>query len=160
MVTQQTLKENETFESRDLFIKARESIKRGNYRSGRSYLEKAVKIAPANPTYLSYLGLCLAMEGCPRKGRSSCARAVKISSSEPVVYVNLGRVLLEEGRKREARDMFLRAYRMDQTDAAAALELSGMGIRRNPVLNALDRSHPINIYLGKIRHRILNWLHR
>lgn len=155
---QQTIQEKETFESRELFMKAEECIKRGNYLNGKKCLGKAVKIAPDNPIYLSFFGLCLAMEGQKPLGRSACAEALRISPSESILYVNLGRVLLEEGRKKEARDMFLKAYKLDKTSAAAALELSGMGIRRPPVLKMLDRRHPLNIYLGKMRHKILNWL--
>ncbi|HMA76397.1 MAG TPA: hypothetical protein VKO43_03710, partial [Candidatus Krumholzibacteriaceae bacterium] len=70
--------------------------------------------------------------------------------------VNLGRVLLEDNRKEEARRMFLKAYSMDRADAPAALELSSMGIRRKPVIPFLPRENPLNVFLGKLRHKIVN----
>ncbi|MCD6378991.1 hypothetical protein J7M07_00920, partial [bacterium] len=148
--------DKETYESKDFFLKASENIKRGNYSGGKEYLERAVKIAPDNPLYLSFLGVCTAMQGDRIKGKSLCAEALKRSSSEPILYVNLGRVLLEDGKRNEARRMFLKAYWMDRTNAAAALELSGMGIRRNQVIHFLSRNNPVNIFLGKLRYRILN----
>ena len=150
-----TIIENDTYESKDFFLKADENIKRGNYSGGKEYLERAVKIAPGNPLYLSFLGLCVAMEGDRIKGKSLCADAAK-RSNEPILYVNLGRVLLEDGKKNEARRMFLKAYWMDRTNAAAALELSGMGIRRKPIISFIPRNNPVNIFLGKLRYRILS----
>lgn len=152
----QTLIEKETYESKDFFMRAKENIKRGNYSGGKEYLERAVKIAPENPFYLSFLGVCIAMEGDRAKGKSLCADALKSLSSEPILYVNLGRVLLEDGKKNEARKMFLKGYWMDRTNAPAALELSGMGIRKMPVIPFLSRNNLANVFLGKLRHRIVN----
>jgi Flp pilus assembly protein TadD len=152
----ETVVEKETYESEDFFMRAKENIKRGNYSGGKEYLKRAVKIAPDNPFYLSFLGVCTAMEGDRVKGMSQCADALKSLSSESILYVNLGRVLLEDGRKNEARSMFLKGYWMDRTNAPAALELSGMGIRRMPVIPFLSRNSQVNIFLGKLRHRILN----
>ncbi|MDZ7861046.1 MAG: hypothetical protein U5O15_10365 [Candidatus Krumholzibacteriota bacterium] len=152
----QATQEKETYESRNYFLKARESIKRGNHSGAREYLEKAVKIAPDNPFYLSYLGLCTAVEGDVVKGKSLCAEAVRSLSTEPILYVNLGRVLLKDNRKDEARRMFLKGYSMDRSNAPAALELSSMGIRRKPVIPFLPRQNPLNVFLGKLRHKIGN----
>jgi hypothetical protein len=52
------------------------------------------------------------------------------------------------------RDYFTKAYRMDNTNAPAALELSRMGVRKKPVIPFLGRNHPLNKYLGKLRHRL------
>jgi len=156
----ETLTEKETFESRNLYIKAAGSVKRGNFRNGISYLREAVKIAPDNPDYLSLLGLCSAKDGDISGGKSLCSRAVSLAPDEAVPYVNLGRVLLEEGRRQEARTVLLKAYRIDRRNVEVALELSHMGIRRNPVLSFLSRSHPLNVYLGRLRHSFLTWLKR
>jgi len=41
---------------------------------------------------------------------------------------------------------------VDNTSAPAALELSRMGVRKKPVISFLARNHPVNVYLGKLRH--------
>jgi Flp pilus assembly protein TadD len=158
---EETLTQNETFESRNLFIKATGSIKRGNFLNAKQYLEEAVKIAPDNPAYLSMLGLCEAKEGDISRGKSLCSRAANIAPDEPMPYVNLGKILLmEKGRRKEARDVLLKAYRIDRRNLEVAMELSRMGIRRAPVLSFLPRQHRLNVIMGKLRHYLLNWIKR
>lgn len=147
--------EKETFESRELFTAAEASIKRGNYRRAAALLNDALKISPENPIYLSMLGYCVGTQGNLNAAESMCRKAIKRAPQEPIVYVNLGRVLLEQGRRKEAREVLMRAYKLDNTNAPAALELSRMGVRRNPVIPLIGRNHPLNVQLGKLRHWIL-----
>jgi len=151
--------QEETFESKELFNKAQFMIKKGDYAKATMLLNEAIKIAPSNPVYLSHLGLCIGMQGNMIAAENMCRKAIKLSSTEPILYVNLGRVLLSQGRRKEAREAFMLAYRLDNTNAPAALELSRMGIRRRPVIPWLDRSNPINVFLGKLRHRIIRLIH-
>lgn len=148
--------QNETFESRDLFKRAEMQIQRQGYDEARLLLEEALKIVPINPVYISHLGLCIGMDGNLPEGERICREAIKLAPKDPILYVNLGRILLEMGKRQEARAEFTHAYRLDNTNAPAALELSRMGIRRPPVIPFLHRNHPLNIYLGRLRHR---WLY-
>lgn len=156
-MTKQTVEEikAENFESRELFQKAKASIQRNNYKRAASLLKEALKIAPGNPNYLSFMGLCQGMKGSLREGEILCRKAVTLAPLSPIILVNLGRVLLEQGNRQEARRAYLRAYEIDDTHPAAALELSRMGVRRKPIIRFLGRSHPLNICLGRVRHRIL-----
>jgi Flp pilus assembly protein TadD len=149
--------QNETFESQDLFRRAEACIVRGNFEKAEQLLAETIKISPDNPTYISYYGLCVGMLGDLGEGEKHCLRAAKLSSSNPIALVNLGRILLEQGYRKEAREQFSRAYAIDNTHSAAALELSAMGVRRPPVLPFLSRNHPLNVYLGKLRHHILGF---
>jgi len=150
---------NETFESRELYNKAEESIRRNNYREASVLLAEALKISPDNPLYISCRGLCVAMEGNPFAGKKMCMQAMNLAGPDrdPMLNVNLGRVQLLEGDRKNARDNFTVAYRLDQTNAPAALELSRMGVRKKPVISFLGRSHPLNVYLGRVRHRYREW---
>lgn len=144
----------ETFESRDIFSKAKTSLKRGDYQHASALLHEALKISPENPEYLSHLGLCIGIQGNLIAGVQMCSKAIKMSPNIPILHVNLGRLLLEQGQRKEARESLMRAYKLDNTNAPAALELSRMGVRRKPVLPFLKRNHPLNIYCGKLRHWI------
>jgi len=144
-----------TFESRELFNRAELLIRKGDYSKATILLNEAIKIAPSNATYLSHLGLCIGMQGNLPAAESMCRKALQMEPFEPIHFVNLGRVLLEQGRRKEARLAFMRAYELDNTNAPAALELSRMGIRRKPVLPFLPRNNPLNVYLGKLRHRLV-----
>ncbi len=150
-----TYTESDTFESRELYIAAESSIKRGNYRRAAGLLNDALKISPENPIYLSMLGFCVGTQGNLDAAESMCRKAIKLAPQEPIVHVNLGRVLIEQGRRKEAREALMRAYKLDNTNAPAALELSRMGIRRKPVIPLIGRNHPLNVRLGKLRHWIL-----
>jgi tetratricopeptide (TPR) repeat protein len=148
---------NETFESQELFRRAEACIVRGKFEKAEEFLVEALRISSENPLYLSYSGLCVGMRGDLGEAQKFCSKAAKLSPQSPIILVNLGRVLLELGYRKEARDFFSRAYSLDNTSSPAALELSGMGVRRQPVLRFLSRSHPINQMFGKMRHRLLGY---
>ncbi|MBN1164240.1 MAG: tetratricopeptide repeat protein [Candidatus Krumholzibacteriota bacterium] len=153
-----TTTQKETFESRDFFNKAKIDMKRGDFKSASLRLEEALKISPHNAEYLSALGLCVSMQGNAFAGERMCRKALAVSTDKvPELYVNLGRVLLDEGNRKEARALFTLAYKMDNTNAPAALELSRMGVRKRPVLRFLERNHPLNVLLGQIRHKIIEF---
>jgi len=152
----------ETFESRELYAKAEAHIRRNNFGKAASLLKEALKIAPDNPRYVSAMGLCAAMQGNHIEGEKMCRDAIAASGSEvdPILLVNLGRICLRKGDRQNAREYLLKAYQLDPTHPATALELSSMGVRRKPVLKFLDRNHPLNIRLGKIRHQLRERRHK
>jgi Tfp pilus assembly protein PilF len=145
----------ETFESRELFNKAEQFIRKGYYRDAKALVSEALRISPDNPLYMSTMGLCMGMQGNLIDGENMCRKALSLSDTrDPLLFVNLGKILLEQGERMEARTFFSKAYAIDNTSSPAALELSRMGVRKRPVLSFLGRSHPLNIQLGKIRHQI------
>jgi len=147
----------ETFESQDLFHRAELCIRRRNYEKAEALLSEALKISPENPCYISYYGLVIGMLGDLAEAEKLCRKAVQLYAFNPIIFVNLGRILLERGNRKEAREMFSHAYGMDNRNAAAALELSGMGVRRPPVFSWLPRNSAPNVWFGKLRHRILGY---
>ena len=153
-----TLMEMDTFESRDLFRRAEIQIKRGRFREASALLTNALKISPDNPVYVSHLGYCIGMLGNIEGGEKMCRRASQMAPAVPIVLVNLGRILVETGRRQEARKLFAQAYRIDNTHSPAALELSRLGVRKQPVIPFLGRGNVLNKYLGLLRHRILEIL--
>jgi Flp pilus assembly protein TadD len=148
---------SETFESQDLFRRAQVLVQKRNYERAESLLAEAIKIVPDNARYLSYYGLCIGMLGRAGEGENLCARALKLDPSSPIACVNLGRLRLMLGNRKEAHELFSRAYAMDNMQSAAALELSAMGVRRQPVIPFLSRDNPLNLLLGRFRHRILGF---
>ena len=147
----------ETFESQDLFQRAELCIRRRNFEKAEALLSEALKISPENPSYISYYGLVIGMLGDLGEAEKLCRKAVELYAYNPIIFVNLGRILLERGNRKEARDMFSHAYGMDNRNSAAALELSGMGVRRPPVFSFLSRNNSLNVWFGKIRHRMLGY---
>ena len=150
-----TMIEQDTFESREYFNKALKMIARGEYTKASDLIQEALKISPENPLYLSCMGLCVGMQGNTFAGERMCRKAMGMAKvPDPTYNVNLGRILLRQGNRAGARNCFTKAYGLDNTNSPAALELSRMGVRKKPVLSSLERDHPVNIWLGRIRHRI------
>lgn len=153
---EQLVEEKETFESRELFVKAENLIRKGDYKRAAVLVNESLRISPDNPLYLSAMGLCSGMQGKLVEGEKMCRKALSMSDGrEPLLLVNLGRVLLGQGARKEARSCFSKAYALDNTNSPAALELSRMGVRKKQVLTFLDRDHPLNVFLGRIRYRIM-----
>ena len=153
---EELVEEKETFESRELFIKAENLIRKGDYTRAAVLVNESLRISPDNPLYISAMGLCCGMKGNLVEGEKMCRKALSMSDGkEPLLLVNLGRVLLGRGARKEARSCFSKAYALDNTNSPAALELSRMGVRKKPVLPFLDRNNALNVQLGKIRYRIM-----
>jgi len=150
-----TLNPTDTHESEVLFSQAMELLSRNHVRAALTRFEQALEISPNNPLYLSYYGLCVAVdrEDIP-SGIKLCERAVKMDLKNPVCRVNLGKVYRLKGDNARAYESFLGAWKTDKTHPSAAAELSRMGIRRPPVLSFLPRSHWLNRRLGILRARL------
>jgi tetratricopeptide (TPR) repeat protein len=101
--------------------------------------------------YLSYYGLCLAVERNEiHEALRYCREALTLESFNPDIRCNLGRVLLRAGRRREAYACFLRGLRLESGHAGTVRALRLMGIRRRPVIPFLARQNPINVFLGRL----------
>ncbi len=151
----QTLQEKESFESGEFFKKAQARIQKGAFDDAIALIDEAIKMRPEDPYFLSMLGLCKGLQGDLQAGMAMCRQALQAAKTkDPIFYVNLGKLYLNDENRTEARKLFMKAYRIDNTYSPAALELSRMGVRKRPVLSFLERDHPLNIWLGKIRHAI------
>ncbi len=145
----------ETHESKALFNQAVEFLARNQPGEAMKRLEVALQISPRNAEYMSYYGLCVALElEDHRSAIKLCERAVKIDRGSPVARVNLGKVYRMEGKTAAAYDQFLGAWKADRSHPAPAAELSRMGIRRPAVLPFLARAHWLNVHLGRLRARV------
>ncbi len=145
-----------THESNALFNRAIEMLNRNKASAARKHLEQALQICPQHPAYLSMYGLCVAIDAEDfDSARRICEKAVRMSPSDPINRVNLGKVFRLQGDNGSAYEEFLAAWQLDKLHPAPAAELSRMGIRRPPVFRFLPRSHWANVYLGRLRSRLL-----
>ncbi|MGD8413812.1 MAG: hypothetical protein PVF33_06250 [Candidatus Latescibacterota bacterium] len=150
-----TLTPTDTHESEVLYSQAMELLSRNHVLAALKRFEEALQISPNNALYLSYYGLCVAMEKNDHASASRlCERAAKMDPKNPVIRVNLGKVFRLMGDNSRAYDSFLGAWKTDKSHPSAAVELSRMGIRRPPVLRFLSRSHWLNKKLGILRAKL------
>jgi tetratricopeptide (TPR) repeat protein len=115
-------------------------------------IERRMTRARPQPRYLSYYGLCLALERNEiHEALRYCREAVTLECYNPDIRCNLGRVLLRAGRRREAYRCFLRGLNLERSHTSTIRALREMGRRRRPILPFLPRTNAINVFLGRLR---------
>ena len=133
-----------------------EAIAQGDTLSALSYFEKAINIE-RSPDVCSYYALCIAKErGQVSYAVSLCKEAIQKEPGNSLHYLNLGKIYLIENNKEEAIKTF-RAGLDYETNPLIIDELNKLGPRKPPILPFLERSNPINRYLG-IMFRTKKWL--
>ncbi len=125
---------------------------------------EALQLFPEDPFFLSHSGYLTAVVDRKRKeGCSICEESIKVMAkipSEdkeffyPILYLNLGRTYLICNQKKAAIEAFREGLKHDPKHKELQSHVTKLGRRRPPVLPFLDRSNPINKYLGKIRHKM------
>ena len=117
--------------------------------------EKAVE-QEKTPLACSYLAYCLAKEkGAYRESVAICMDARKEDPKNSDIYLILGRIhLLAENRKQAIH--FFRLGLRQGKNSRIENELNALGLRKSPPLPFLQRSNPLNIFLGKLLTKL--WL--
>jgi len=104
-----------------------------------AHIRRALKAEPQNPFFLSYVGmLCAVAEKRYLAGEKLCREALEIKWNHPQLYLNLAELYHQAGRDIRIRKL-----------------LEKIGGRRVPVLSSLERCHPLNRLLGRLRHRMI-----
>ncbi|MDH3215823.1 MAG: tetratricopeptide repeat protein [Candidatus Krumholzibacteria bacterium] len=141
-----------TMESQTLYDLALRKINANKFREALNHLIEALRIAPSNPVYLSYFGLCLAhVERDYSRAIRVSKQALRVFSKDPMLHVNLGKIYKLKGSNALAHRQFLRAWELNKRHPVTAVELTRMGIRRPPFIRFLSRRHWANRCLGVVR---------
>jgi len=135
-------------------------LMKGNKRSAYAVIQRALVMHPEDIFVLSYYGYLQAiMDKKYRSGVDNCTKAIvqlkKTASPSkeilyPLLYLNLGRAYLAAGKKKNAVVAFNQGLYHDPEYAAIQKELQKLGKRKRPAVSFLDRSNPVNKYLGKV----------
>jgi len=106
---------------------------------------------------LSYYGLAAAMHSRHRRDAIGfCERAVQIEFFNPDLYHNLAQVYLTHGLRRKAYEANQRGLSLQPGHSGLLRHGQiGIGRRRRPFVPFLDRRHPLNVLIGRLRHRVL-----
>ena len=87
------------------------------------------------------------------EGERMCRYAVRLDSSDPAHYLMLAEVCLLRRNRKEAVDALLKGLRLEPHHAPLRRLQKRIGFRRPPVLSFWSRDHPLNRFLGRLRHR-------
>lgn len=130
-------------------------LKRDKTREALVAFRHALAIRGAEPKYMSFYGLSLALvEGKLREALGLCEKAVGKEFYRPELYLNLGRVYLMAGNRKKAHMALRKGLALDRENMEIRSELERMGVRRPPVFPFLDRRNPANKVAGKVLHRL------
>ena len=123
-------------------------------------MDEALTSYPENLYLLSYKGY---LEACIqrnfREGIMTCRKAIdKLKEKTPFgeefllpfLYLNLGKSYLAAGRRLEAVAVLNKVMEMDPENRETRDIMKKVGARRKPVVPFLERSNPINKYMGKL----------
>jgi len=152
----------------EYFRRVKSHLREGRQREAFMLLQEAVLIYPNEPTLMSYYGYLLAVvDRKYRRGIDTCLKAIEslrilekhcekqdVSGAYPVFYYNLGKAYSAAGKRKESLEALINGLSCDPSNGDIKKELQRMGVRRNkPPIPFLDRSNPINKYLGIALYR-------
>jgi len=135
-------------------------LKRRKYESALKLVTAALEQYPDEPILLSYHGY---LEARVHKnytpGINTCLKAREIVLEKtvsgrdffnPVLYLNLGRAYLAAGNKEDAFEAFRTGLIFGNENKDLLYEIRDLGIRRKPIVPFLQRSNPVNKYIGNL----------
>lgn len=134
-------------------MKGVEALALGNTLSALSYFEKAINIEDS-PVVSSYYAFCIAKaRGQVSKAISLCEGAIKKEPQNSIHYLNLGRIYLIDNNKADAIETFREGLKYEANQQIVD-ELNRLGTRKPPIIRFLERSNPLNKYLGIILEKL------
>jgi hypothetical protein len=105
--------------------------------------------------FYSYLGYGIAMrDRRVRDGLKLCRHSIEVEFFQAENYVNLARTYLLARDRKGAVKTVRAGLKIDRNNQALIVLYKELGIRSRPVLPFLDRSHPLNVFLGRVRHAL------
>jgi Flp pilus assembly protein TadD len=140
----------------DEFKQGVKLLRNGQSAEALEYLRHAAELNQQNPYYLSFLGVSVAR--AQRKWAQAvqlCETALSLRRNEVQLYLNLAEVYVAAGRRDDAVAVLDRGLLYSRLDVRVRRARAQLGKRNSPVLPFLERGNLLNVYLGKLRHRVL-----
>ncbi|HXY54727.1 MAG TPA: hypothetical protein VEM40_08665 [Nitrospirota bacterium] len=149
----------ETITPVEYFLRVKAYLRKGKLRKAFELLQAAMMYFPNEPILLSYYGCLLAIvDRKYNRGIATCQKAIKKlqvktfcdeAMGYSLCYYNLGKAYSTAGKRKESLDAFNIGLSYDPGNEDIHKELRRMRVRtRKPLIPFLERSHPLNKYLG------------
>jgi tetratricopeptide (TPR) repeat protein len=127
-------------------------------------LKEGLEAHPDNAFLLSYYGALLAIISKNyREGIRTAERALKqlaatvpmdAEAHYPTFYLNIGRAYLASGDRTKAILALKKGLRYDSFNPDLLEAMDSLGVRRQPPIPGLKRTHPLNKYIGLLLHKL------
>jgi hypothetical protein len=133
--------------------------RRGDWNEGLHHLGKLTEMGESGNAlpglFYSYLGYGIALRDRRiREGLKLCRHAIEVEFYQAENYLNLARTSLLARDRKGAVKAIRAGLKIDRHNAQLIALYKEIGIRSLPVLSFLDRAHPLNQFLGRIRHAL------
>lgn len=139
-------------EAERLYKEAHNQWRAHHTEDATALLERALQIDGEHAGSLSLYGVCLASRGLEFKRALGCCRRAIQRDPHTITYLlNMARVYKLMGDQASAYRLLLKIWRAHPKNAQAAAELARMGVRKQPPLRFLPRSHLFNRVIGRWR---------
>jgi tetratricopeptide (TPR) repeat protein len=136
-------------------LEGAEWFRQGDLGQAHACFQTAHRRRSTDPLSQSWYGLTLILvERNNSLGLRYCEESVRRGGATlPEAWLNLGRAYRALGHRVLAVRALGRGGELAPDNEALKQELRLLGTRRPPVLGFLSRSHPVNRFLGQIRHK-------
>jgi hypothetical protein len=136
-----------------------ESCRRGDWNAGLRFLGQVAEKEEASGglpgLFYSYLGYGIALRDRRiREGLKLCRHSIEVEFYQAENYLNLARTCLLANDRKRAVQAVRGGLKIDRNNLQLLALYKEMGIRSHPVLRFLDRAHPLNQLLGRLRHSL------
>lgn len=102
---------------------------------------------------LSWYGFCLAVINKDYRHAVECCNvALERQPDRAVHYLNLAKIHLASGNRKKAIEAVDRGLKAQPNDQELKGFRQQLGVRARPAVSFLDRSHPVNVTIGQVRH--------
>ncbi len=136
--------------------------RRGDWNAGLYHLGKVTEATEAGEgngglpgLFYSYLGYGIALrDKRVREGLKLCRHSIEVEFYQAENYLNLALTQLLARDRKGAVKAVRAGLKIDRNNQKLIALYKELGVRGQPVLSFLDRSHPINVLLGRIRHTL------
>lgn len=153
--------ENEQSEAIQVFRFGLAHLRDGQTLEALTAFRQAASMEPQNPYFLSYYGLTLGQASRSwDEAEALCMAALRMRRQVPQLYLNLAELYRCRGRLADAVETLTEAMRYTGRNGQISEALSHYGNRKPPFFTFLSRRHPMNVLLGRFRHRVSGMLHR
>jgi Flp pilus assembly protein TadD len=126
--------------------------------AAHAHFERAHRREPREPRAMSWYGVTLVLvERNSSLGVLLCDQALRIAGPDPELLLNAARVHLALNQRDRSVRHVNRGLELWPDEPRLALARAALGRRSRPVLPFLPRSNPLNVLLGRLRHR---WFRR
>jgi tetratricopeptide (TPR) repeat protein len=137
-------------------------LQKKDHRAALELLSIALEQYPEDPFLMSYYGCLQAIINRDyAHGIEICKEAIRIYDERasigkdifyPTFYLNLGRAYLAARRRKEAVQSLQKGLAYDRENKDVLWEMKKLGVRRAPAVPYLERSNPVNKYIGMLLH--------